>query len=306
VTGLIIAIFEKKDLFVKKIAIFSLIFVVLFSGSIFLSRKTSFVKENPTLSRIVSISAKSDDAKARFMVWGMALNGFKEKPILGWGQEGFNFVFNKYFNPGMYNREAWFDRTHNIFLDWLISAGILGFLSYVSLLVLIFFYLWGGKCLPNPRIDFSVSEKAIFSGLVLGYAFHNIFVFDNIVSYLIFFSILAFFHYNRSSDFKKLDYKNEIAENETFSFYGPILLIVFLLTFYFVNWKGLLVANGLIEALKPQGGVSKNLDILEDVVSKNSFANQEVREQIYQMAVTSTTRHNQNTWTSNSSSHHNK
>jgi hypothetical protein len=52
----------------------------------------------------------------------MALKGIAERPVLGWGQENFNYVFNKYYNPQMFGQEEWFDRTHNVVLDWLIAG----------------------------------------------------------------------------------------------------------------------------------------------------------------------------------------
>jgi len=51
--------------------------------------------------------------ESRFIVWNMAWKGFEEHPVLGWGQESFNYVFNKYYNPKLYNQEQWFDRTHD-------------------------------------------------------------------------------------------------------------------------------------------------------------------------------------------------
>ena len=68
----------------------------------------------------------------------MAIKGFIEKPILGWGQEGFNFVFNKYYDPRMYTQEPWFDRAHNTYLDWLIVGGALGLLSYLAIIFLFY------------------------------------------------------------------------------------------------------------------------------------------------------------------------
>ena len=102
----------------------------------------------------------------------MAIKGFKERPILGWGQENFNIVFNKHYNPLM-DQEQWFDRTHNIILDWLIAAGILGALSYLSLFVAVLVLIW-------RRGTFTFVEKSILTGLFAAYFFHNMFVFDNL------------------------------------------------------------------------------------------------------------------------------
>lgn len=36
---------------------------------------------------------------------GLAIEGFKEHPILGWGQDNFILVFNKYYDPRLYSQE---------------------------------------------------------------------------------------------------------------------------------------------------------------------------------------------------------
>src|SRR3989344_5477128 len=117
---LLVAIFEKQNRRLRLYVGTSLIVLFLLVGGLYAARESAFVKGNSTLNRFASISLEK--AGPRFMVWGMAWEGFKERPILGWGQEGFNYVFNKYYNPNMWRQEQWFDRTHNIFFDWLIAA----------------------------------------------------------------------------------------------------------------------------------------------------------------------------------------
>ena len=89
----------------------------------------------------------------------------------------------------MYNQEPWFDRTHDIILDWLIAGGLLGLLSYLSI-------LWALVLSIYKKSNFSWGEKSLFLGLLSAYFFHNLFVFDQIGSYILFFSILAFVHAN--------------------------------------------------------------------------------------------------------------
>ena len=133
-------------------------------GSFMAFRDSNFVKNSLVLRRFSDITIGEKTTRSRFMVWNMALQGFKEKPVLGWGQENFNYVFNKYYNPKMYDQEQWFDRTHNVFLDWLIAGGILGILSYLLMFFAVVFSLWrksGG--------NFSVIEKSILTGMLAGY-----------------------------------------------------------------------------------------------------------------------------------------
>lgn len=189
VTGVLIALFSDRESNARRVGLGALVAVLLIVGIFFAIRDTSFVKESPVLSRFSSISFSEQTTKSRFMVWNMALQGFKERPILGWGQEGFNYVFNKYYNPKMWSQEPWFDRAHNVFLDWLIAGGILGLAAYLSLFGTLLYLLWA-----SSAERFSLLEKSILTGLLAGYFVHNLVVFDNLMSYVLFFSILAMVH----------------------------------------------------------------------------------------------------------------
>ena len=81
------------------------------------------------LERMTNISTNDFSTMNRLLIWEVALVAFYEKPILGYGQENFYVVFNKYFNPEIYSHAGsriWFDRSPNIFLDHLITGGIIG------------------------------------------------------------------------------------------------------------------------------------------------------------------------------------
>jgi O-antigen ligase len=114
--------------------------LVIMIGLFFGLKDSSFVRNSPTLSRVASISFADKTTQARFTIWrDMAIPGGLEKPIFGWGQENFSYIFNKYYVPSMYDQEQWFDRTHNEFLDWFVSGGIPAALLYILLFV---FAVW--------------------------------------------------------------------------------------------------------------------------------------------------------------------
>ena len=72
--------------------------------------------------------------KPRLIVWGMAWDAFKDRPLLGWGSENFMYAFNKHFNPDVHTYEmSIFDRPHNKILDLLVAQGLFGLVSYLSL-----------------------------------------------------------------------------------------------------------------------------------------------------------------------------
>ncbi|PIV12636.1 MAG: hypothetical protein COS47_01530, partial [Candidatus Nealsonbacteria bacterium CG03_land_8_20_14_0_80_36_12] len=94
---------------------------------------------------------------ARFVVWEIGFKGWQERPWLGWGPENFEFVFAKHFNPCLFlsecGGEVWFDRAHNVLFDTLVSSGIIGFLSYLSVFIGAIYILWT-KYLREKIINF--------------------------------------------------------------------------------------------------------------------------------------------------------
>ena len=161
---LLITIFEKERKIVRKISVSILAFLIVSTGIFIFVNDTNFVKKSDTLNRLSSISM--EDGSTRFTIWGMALEGLKERPILGWGQENFNFVFNKYYKPSLYAQEQWFDRVHNVVFDWLIAGGILGFLAYIAIPIFMLYYLW-----RRLEINLSVTEKKYIHGVACGILF---------------------------------------------------------------------------------------------------------------------------------------
>ncbi|MEK7669376.1 MAG: O-antigen ligase family protein [Patescibacteria group bacterium] len=193
VTFAFLALRSEKGQKIRKIAGIGVIVLVVFVGLFLAIKNTSYVKNSPVLSRFATLSFSEIKTQGRYFVWPMAMKGFIEKPIFGWGQEGFNFVFNKYYDPRMYNQEPWFDRAHNTPLDWLIAGGALGFLSYASIFFALLFYIFKSK-----EENLTKNEKAVMLGLISAYVFNNLFVFDQISSYILFFTILAYIHSHAS------------------------------------------------------------------------------------------------------------
>jgi O-antigen ligase len=177
VVAIILAIKEREHKAVRNTAIGLLAVVVLLVALLASVRGTEFAKNRPLIDRfsaIATLDLKSyaqTAGFARFTLWNMAWQGVKEKPFLGWGQDNFPYVFAKYYDPKMYSQEQWFDRTHNVFFDWLIAGGFLGLLSYLAIFVVAIVMLW-------KRKEFALWEKAVFTGLITAYFIHNFLYFD--------------------------------------------------------------------------------------------------------------------------------
>ncbi len=252
------------------------IIMIVLAVSFWSIRDSEFVKNNRVLNRFSSASLFNKQSQGRAYIWPMAIKGFQERPILGWGQEGFNYVFNKYYDPHMWRHEQWFDRAHNVFLDWLIAGGILGLISYLSLYILALWIL--------IKSDLPVAEKAALIGLLVAYTIHNIFVFDNISSYVLFFSLLAYAQYEhvqKNKDNVGIVFGEKQLPNDAI-LYGvaPVALVALVVSMYFVNIRSINANTTLIQALiscnQPTGG-----EKFEEVLAINDpTSKQETREQL--------------------------
>ena len=281
VGAVLIAIFEKEKKVIRHVALGGIIAVIavvlLFMGI----RNSNYVKNNSTLSRYAEISWSNVNGQARQLIWPMALKGFEEKPFLGWGQDGFNYVFNKYYDPAMYAQESWFDRAHNAPLDFLVAGGILGFLSYLALFISALYLLW------FKRNSLNITEKSLLTGLFAGYLFQAIFVFDNLVSYIMFFTILAYVHSRSVEDREKkkaFGLLSGFVSDEEYQNYilVPAVVVLTVLGVYFVNIPGLEANQTLIQALQltQSGRVTEGIAEFKVALAYKSMGDSEIREQL--------------------------
>jgi hypothetical protein len=76
----------------------------------------------------------------------MAVDAIKERPVTGWGIENFEYGYQKYFDARLaqpdYVGEIWFDRVHNVVLDTLIGGGIVLFVFYLFVFLILPAYLF--------------------------------------------------------------------------------------------------------------------------------------------------------------------
>lgn len=275
-TALIIAFFEKDDRRLRKLATGGAIGIVVIVGLFIAFRDSSFIKDSRTFGRIAGISLNDVYTNPRIPIWTLAIEGFKERPILGWGQENFNYVFNKYYTPNLYPQEQWFDRSHNIILDWLIAGGILGLLGYLSLYFLSLFYVW-------RKGDFSFKEKAVLTGLFAAYFFHNIFVFDHLVSLILFVTMLSYLHSHsvRSRHVVVVNDPRPWLQKSAL----PAGVILSLIIIYSLNWNAYLANVNLIKAITVSQKPEESIVFFKKALAYDSFGNQEILEQLMQYAM---------------------
>jgi tetratricopeptide (TPR) repeat protein len=277
-----VALFGRAYPELRRVAVIACVAVVLLFGGFFAIKDTPAVQENTALSRIANISLEND-LVIREKIWTMAWTGFKERPLLGWGQSNFNYVFNQEYDPSLFAAEAWYDRTHNITFDWLITGGIFGLLAYLSIFVAALYYLFWQPLFSKSEATFNVLERSVLIGLLAGYFVHNLVVFDNIISYIFFGAILALVHSSVSVPIERVK-SFKLDEQLIGQFVTPLVVLIAVATVYFVNVPGIGAAGDIIDAMVAPTAKGR-LEEFHSALSRNSFAQQEIVEQLAQQAM---------------------
>ncbi len=80
-----------------------------------------------------------DWGSERGLVWRLSLSSFKEMPfvnkIFGYGEDSVVILIAKYFKTDMLSSGFYTDNTHNEFIQYLLTMGVFGLVSYISILV---------------------------------------------------------------------------------------------------------------------------------------------------------------------------
>ncbi|MCI0619621.1 O-antigen ligase family protein [Candidatus Wolfebacteria bacterium] len=273
-SALLVALFGREEPRLRKASIGALIALLVLIGGFFAVRNTSFVEESKVLSRFATISYNDDTTRSRIILWGIAWEGVKEHPILGTGQENFESIFGTYYDPRMYDQEQWFDRAHNVIFDWFTAGGTLGLLTYLSIFGAVLVLLW------HRGSTFSVVERSVVTGLLAAYFFHNLFVFDNVVSYLFFGAVLALVH-------ARAVYRGEeVPPHPTLASpyrHGAAIAVALLAiaAFYYFNVPGVRASRALVAAIRSQGGgLMENLSLFDRAIGLDTYGTPEARERL--------------------------
>ncbi len=279
----VLALVEKGKM--RKLFIKTLVAVAILVSAVFIFKEAPLIKSSPTLYRLASISLNDITTASRFSIWKISYEAWKERPILGYGQDNFSHIFARKFIPTeMCNLEPWYDRSHNVFFDWLVAGGILGLITYLSLYGVTLWFMW------RKENDMTTLEKAIITGALAGYFVHNIFVFDNLTSYILFFALLAYVTVRTKHG---VAHGKPVVSGDSLNYLvAPIIGIVLLITLYYVNYRPLVV-NGLVikamsisqymQTMPFADAVKVQQDAFTNAIAMNTLGSIEAREQFLQM-----------------------
>ncbi len=184
---LLVLAFEYRK-FRKWLALLIAVLTIVFGSLVYYSN-SDFVKKLPA-SRLFEIRLSEQSFQTRLWTWNSAWQGFKERPILGWGPENFSTVFDKYFDPRHFSpvgpSETWFDYAHSIIFDYLSETGILGLLSFLAIFA-VFYWELAKRFTGENKI-----LKALLASLPFGYLVQGLALFNVFPIYINLFLFMAF------------------------------------------------------------------------------------------------------------------
>lgn len=160
---------------------------------------TSTVAPKPTTTQLENGGTES--GTIRLIVWRGALEIFKHYPIFGSGVETFAYSYYN-FRPQEHNMVSEWDflynKAHNEFLNYLATTGLMGFLSYMAIIVT--FFIWSARKILNKDPNY-----LIITAVLAAYTFYlvqNFFGFSVVIIALFFyiFPALVFVATDSTSD----------------------------------------------------------------------------------------------------------
>ena len=133
------------------------------------------VNISPTVSRLADVDIRTSAVQSRLGAIRHGLEGFAERPVLGWGPENFYAAYDANVDyaaaAGLYR----FDRAHNRIVEELVTTGVVGLALFCALWTAL------GWTLLSRMRALTLSDRAfiafVAAGLV-GYFVHTLVLFD--------------------------------------------------------------------------------------------------------------------------------
>ena len=277
----------KLDL--QKVGITLLVLGILGLGLFLLTKDNPFWEKVPGVDRFITITLDDPTVQTRLISAGVSINSIKPADngalrfLVGYGWDNFNVAYNKYFNPEYMRYEGlWFDRAHNKLLDVLVMTGVLGFIAYMGAWLAVFYLVFK-----------RVREKALAAPLIFfatAYFVQNLFVFDQISTYIPFYAFLAFtvFISSGSGDVElgaRLTRLKKLAEKTT-PFKLPVVAALFTFAFFAYTIIPYSQSIEFIEMLKLQSSsVEETIEKADSFSEPYTYAQATIRNRLLSSAM---------------------
>jgi len=241
----------------KKLVIIPILCFIFIISLLFLSQTNVQKSAEPEVSlpfwdRIQSLTNLEEAGQYRLMHWQASLDLIRQEPILGYGIATQRFNFPKYYQPefAIYEKpNIYLDYAHNDILDILLSAGVLGFVSYLLLIGYVFVIGWKYFLKKSEKSDSQIIVLTLMAGL-FGYLVSILFSF-HVMSTLFYFWVFIVLIIVLSHPSRVISEEDKSINLTSFK---SLLIIFFLFltitSIYFFNIKLFLSSSSLLEAQK--------------------------------------------------------
>lgn len=197
---------QRKSL--RRAALVVLAVAVIVVAAVFSQYKSVWFQN----SFLRNLTAEKGTFQTRLISWRGAVADFPNHPVFGTGFGNYAIIFDRHFDPKFFNysqSETYFDRAHNNVLDILSTTGAVGLVTYLSILVAVFYYLWRlfrrhGRIAGTGEMPARQNlEIIIITSLLVAYFIQNLAVFDSFVTYIGLMLILGYVYWLVQEDREK-------------------------------------------------------------------------------------------------------
>ncbi|MBI5732822.1 O-antigen ligase family protein [Candidatus Jorgensenbacteria bacterium] len=231
--------FEHRKKMIRKISTVVLCLILGMSVFFVFTRQLPFWKSVPGLDRFANLESVRAEVGPRLIAWRISWQSFLDRPFFGYGFDHFKYAVDRHFDPKLLRysfSETYFDKPHNVFFEYLVNGGIIGFIAYLGFLAALFYTL--------IRSNLTASSKGIFMGVIVAYLGQNFFIFDTFGSYLLLFVLAAFIdgHYYRASEVLNSSVPSAPMRMDG-KIIATIIIVLSLVPVYFINIRAVYANN---------------------------------------------------------------
>jgi O-antigen ligase/Flp pilus assembly protein TadD len=212
----------------KTIWILGAILIVSLVSAYIFNQKNNYLKNNfPSIFHLLNINPFDVTASTRLMAWKIAFQGWRDRPIFGWGPENYEDIFDKHYNPAFlkytFSETVW-DKPHSFSLEVLSTMGIFGFAGYLIILAVLFFYIV--RILKRGEDEKVKLFYIILGGAAAAYIIQNSFGIESSNSLQLWFLLIAFASFLRGADDYQIKILDSVYVKKLFSFSLVAILIL--------------------------------------------------------------------------------
>jgi O-antigen ligase/tetratricopeptide (TPR) repeat protein len=222
---------------------------------------SAVARDAPTVLQRLALTNPAGSDGSRTLQWRAAIEGFKDRPLLGYGMENHNLVWSAHFDPGIYSSGTdIFDRTHNQFLETLATSGLIGAAAFLGIWLAI-----GVTLVSAYRAGrLSVPAVAVLAGLQVAYATYLFFWFFDLNSTMLWIMAGALIASRGTVGSVVLEPSGRLAERATTR---PALalasIVVLAATIYGEGYIPIRANYALADIDSPSGSVAQTLSRFE-------------------------------------------